>query len=99
MLCWQLKAYAGLTIDQAIAKYAPSNENDTASYAAGVRKQVGATATTTVAQAQAFNGTPGAANALRGIPGASSNLFGQALPQAPPAQPRATTGSRTRLVA
>ena len=64
------KAYAGLTIPQAIAKFAPSFENDTTGYTANVLKRTGATATTTVAQAQAAPPSP--SSALRGIPGATS---------------------------
>jgi hypothetical protein len=79
------KKYAGLTISQAIARFAPSNENDTKSYAARVMKDTGATATTTVAQAQAArSGTPGAANMLRGIPGASSMVAQAGAPRGGP---------------
>jgi hypothetical protein len=39
-------AYAGLTIAQAINKYAPPNENNTAGYAAGVARAVGVSPST-----------------------------------------------------
>jgi hypothetical protein len=40
-LLFQSHGYAGLTVSQAIARYAPSNENDTASYQAAVLAAVG----------------------------------------------------------
>jgi hypothetical protein len=64
--------YAKLTVDQAIAKFAPPNENNTKGYQASVHKMTGLSGSTTVAQA--LNGIPGASGqaAQAGQPGAST---------------------------
>lgn len=55
------KAYAGLSVDDAIKKYAPPTENDTATYTANVKKTLGGSQTVT-----------GYARSIQGVPGASS---------------------------
>jgi hypothetical protein len=64
-------AYAGLSVDQAITKYAPPSENNTAAYIASVKKSMGST-----------QGSGNAAAMLSGIPGASL-LAANASPSAP----------------
>ena len=71
------KDYAGLSVDQAITKYAPPTENDTASYIANVKKTLGGS-----------QNASGYARSIQGVPGASS--FAANAPQGPGGQAGST---------